>query len=86
MTEEVRLALLHAPLLGPSSWAPTAQELRGRGAKVIVPNVRDRERGEPPYWRRYLECLRAQVLDTREPLIAVGQLHAADRGPRPWRR
>ncbi len=40
MNAEV-FALIHSPLAGPSTWAGVADELRRRGQRVVVPDIRD---------------------------------------------
>ncbi|HET9442035.1 MAG TPA: hypothetical protein VFO65_01860 [Acidimicrobiales bacterium] len=50
----MRLALLHSPLLGPSSWAAVAEALRQAGHQAFVPDLRASVEG-PPYGRRYVE-------------------------------
>jgi hypothetical protein len=41
-------ALIHSPLLGPSSWQAVAEELRSRGRRVIVPSLLDAITSPPP--------------------------------------
>lgn len=42
----MRLILVHSPYLGPSSWEPTAQQMRTMGHAVEVPDLRGSLRGE----------------------------------------
>ena len=42
------VALIHSPLLGPSSWQAVAEELRSRGRRVIVPSLLDAITSPPP--------------------------------------
>lgn len=43
------IVLVHAPVLGPASWRPVADELTARGARVVVPALADFADGGPPY-------------------------------------
>lgn len=68
-----RIALLHSPLLGPASWAGVADELRGRGHEVVVPDLRPAV-ASPPYGQRYAE-LAARALRGQggpEPWVLAG--------------
>jgi hypothetical protein len=45
-------ALLHSPLVGPSTWAPVAQELRRRGHVSAAPALGESAEAAP-YWQRH---------------------------------
>jgi hypothetical protein len=53
--------LIHAPALGPASWAPVAGELARRGHQVLVPSLAGFTAGGPPYTPRLLERARTQL-------------------------
>jgi hypothetical protein len=44
------LVLVHSPLVGPRSWAPVAEELRGRGREVAVPSLVNALRSASPLY------------------------------------
>jgi hypothetical protein len=62
-------ALIHSPLVGPSIWAPVADELRRRGAEVVVPDLGTAVDAGEPFWRQHARA-GAAVLQT---LPAAGQ-------------
>jgi hypothetical protein len=55
--------LVHAPVLGPGSWAPVAGELTRRGRRVVVPSLAGFAEGGPPYTPRLVARARARVPD-----------------------
>jgi hypothetical protein len=57
--------LIHAPVLGPASWAPVAEQLARRGHQVVVPSLAGFTAGGPPYTPRLLKQARAQVQQAR---------------------
>jgi pimeloyl-ACP methyl ester carboxylesterase len=70
----MRIALLHSPLVGPTTWALVAQLLRRAGNQVVVPDLRAAVTGSPPY----LPAIRRAVVDALDraagngPLVMVG--------------
>ncbi|MDS1268953.1 hypothetical protein RIF23_01450 [Lipingzhangella sp. LS1_29] len=46
------LVLVHSPLVGPTSWEPVAETLRGRGHRVVVPDLLPALRDSGPYYPR----------------------------------
>jgi hypothetical protein len=58
-------ALIHAPVLGPASWAPVAEELARRGHRVSVPSLAGFTTGGPPYTPRLVQQARAQIQHAR---------------------
>lgn len=60
-------ALIHAPVLGPASWAPVAAELTRRGHRVSVPSLAGFTAGGPPYVPRLLQQARAQIQQALRP-------------------
>jgi hypothetical protein len=55
--------LVHAPGLGPASWAPVAGELAGAGHEVTVPSLAGFTDAGPPYTRRLVQLAGAQIPD-----------------------
>jgi pimeloyl-ACP methyl ester carboxylesterase len=55
------LVLAHSPLVGPETWGPLPDELRRRGHRVVVVEVRDDD--APPYASRYVARAALQVRD-----------------------
>jgi pimeloyl-ACP methyl ester carboxylesterase len=85
-----QFALIHSPLLGPSSWEPVAAELRRRGRVARVPELRDLEDAPPPYWQRAADSAAAALHVSDAPLLLVGHSGAgallpaiAARAPQP---
>jgi pimeloyl-ACP methyl ester carboxylesterase len=73
------IVLLHSPLVGPSSLAPTANALRTRGHRCLVPSPRALTRQELP-WRDWPAALLAEIGDVSAPVIvghSMGGLLAA---------
>ena len=63
--------LVHSLALGPSSWEPAAEELRAAGHAVVVPSLLAVTSGDPPFWPRVVEVVRAAV-ESSGPLVLVG--------------
>jgi hypothetical protein len=53
--------LVHAPVVGPASWAPVAAELADSGHRVAVPSLAGFADAGPPYAPKLVELARAQV-------------------------
>jgi hypothetical protein len=53
--------LLHAPALGPASWAPVASALAKGGHQVVVPALARFASGRPPYVARLIRQAVAQL-------------------------
>jgi hypothetical protein len=66
------IALLHAPVLGPSSWLPVAGELSRTGNEVVAADLAGFAEGGPPYVPRLVRRAAGQVRPGRaEQLILV---------------
>lgn len=79
---DVTIALIHSPLVGPSTWQPVADELRRRGVAVAVPALADDAGSGLPYWQQHAEAA-ARALNAAAgggPLVLVGHSGA---GPLP---
>jgi hypothetical protein len=53
-----RILLVHPPLLGPTVWQECAIELRGRGHRVIVPDLRAQLEPAADWWARWTDACR----------------------------
>lgn len=49
--------LVHSPIVGPDTWQPVAEQLRGRGTRAWVPRLRDG--GPEPFWRQHVNAVMA---------------------------
>ncbi len=67
-----RLLLVHSPLVGPSVWAPFADEAARRGASVYVPDLRRVAEADPPYWERFVATAVAAGESERQAISVVG--------------
>lgn len=63
--------LVHAPVLGPASWAPVAGELARRDHHVTVPSLAGFAAGGPPYTPRLVQQARDQIRHARRPAEGV---------------
>ncbi|WLQ45020.1 alpha/beta hydrolase [Streptomyces laculatispora] len=70
--------LVHSPSVGPSTWNPVAERLTAKGHQVRVPSLLHVGAGEPPFWPRAAEAVRAglQGIPTDHPLILVAHSNA----------
>lgn len=67
---DVRLALLHSPLLGPASFAPLVGALHGRGVAIVVPDLRGACE-HPPFAERWAELASAAVRGEAGAVVLV---------------
>src|SRR3970040_2441388 len=65
-------ALIHSPLVGRSTWARVANDLRRRGVETIVPALPDSALLTPPYWKHHVEAVARAVESAQHHLILVG--------------
>jgi hypothetical protein len=63
--------LLHAPALGPASWAPVASALAKGGHQVVVPALAGFTSGRPPYVARLIRQAVAQLPVTSADRIVL---------------
>jgi hypothetical protein len=66
--------LIHSPLVGPLTWALTADHMRERGLDVLVPVLSDSPDSKEPLWKQHAESV-SQALanipgDTSVTLVA----------------
>ena len=64
--------LLHSPLVGPSTWAPVARELEGRGRQVVRPSLLGPEGKKPESWRACVDAVCRGVGASSDPVVLVG--------------
>jgi hypothetical protein len=67
----VTFVLVHSPLVGPSSWEPTARALTRRGCRCRVPAVPG---GSIPAWRDWADAVSdaMEPNEAAEPAVLVG--------------
>ena len=78
------LVLVHSPLVGPATWAPTARVLRARGETVCLPATTPPIDCDPPWWRVAAADVVDAVGDEVGPgpsLVLVGHSAAGPRIP-----
>jgi pimeloyl-ACP methyl ester carboxylesterase len=71
---DAEFALIHSPLVGPSTWLPVSDELRRLGRRSVIPRLRDIDDRDTPYWQQESESA-TTVLDQaagERPLVLVG--------------
>lgn len=70
----VSIVLVHSPLVGRSSWWPTANALARRRCLVSVPSMPLSPSGSVPAWRDWAEAVsdRSGTNDTGRPVVLVG--------------
>jgi hypothetical protein len=74
-------ALLHSPLVGPSTWVPVAEQLRHRGHDAMTPTLEGNETDRSlPYWRRHAATF-AQALSELPGDAAVVLVAHSGAGP-----
>ena len=65
------IALVHAPVLGPRSWLPVAEELSRAGSEVVVPALAGFTDGGPPYAPRLVQLAADQVRAARRETVVL---------------
>jgi hypothetical protein len=53
--------LVHSPSVGPLTWGPVAERLRGRGRDSLVPSLLDVAQAGAPFWPRVIQNVNAAV-------------------------
>ena len=64
--------LIHSPLVGPTTWAPVADELQTRGRLAVVPSLLGITGAPAPHWRHAPEAVRSATTGIHGPLVLVG--------------
>ena len=67
---DVRLLLVHSPLVGPGTWDLVAADLSGRGWEVGVPDLTATLAAGPPYCVRQAEAIARST--SGRPAILIG--------------
>ena len=52
-------ALVHSPLVGPTTWSPVARELKRRGREAVVPSLLGVADAAAPQWRHVPDAVQA---------------------------
>jgi pimeloyl-ACP methyl ester carboxylesterase len=65
------LLFVHSPLVGPSTWAATAQVLKTRGFRCQLPDLRHVFTVNPPYYPK-LAAAAAEAVAGSDPVVLVG--------------
>jgi hypothetical protein len=67
-------ALIHSPLVGPSTWQPVAAQLRQQGYQVVVSDLHDVETGDRPFWEQEAESAAESIdaIKSSEAIFLVG--------------
>ena len=63
-------ALIHSPLVGPATWSAVADDLRGRGERVLVPDLDGDETAAEPLWQQHVRAA-ARAIGDQPGLIVV---------------
>ncbi|HEY2508051.1 MAG TPA: alpha/beta hydrolase [Streptosporangiaceae bacterium] len=71
---QVRLLLVHSPLVGSGTWGPVATDLAGAGYAVVVADLAETAAGGPPYHLRQAQAIAAAAGD--QPVILIGHSRA----------
>lgn len=68
--------LIHSPLVGPFTWALTAEALRQRGVEVVVPTLVNDPTRSAPYWLQHAEAVRQAVRDVADDRAVLLVAHS----------
>src|SRR5260221_6204554 len=68
---QANIVLVTGPMVGTSSWAPTADRLRASGARVQVPDVLA-SLGSAPAWSAWTSHLANLIISPDEKPILIG--------------
>src|SRR5260370_15964118 len=70
--------LVHSPSVGPATWLPVAERLRGSGCAAVVPSLLAVGDGWPPVLPRVGSAVTAGLAGTepRQPLVLVAHSNA----------
>jgi Alpha/beta hydrolase family len=62
------LLFVHSPVVGPTTWLPTAEVLRDRGFRCLVPDLTGVAAAGPPYYTKFAD---AAAIDDG-PVVLIG--------------
>jgi len=70
--------LLHSPSVGPTTWRPVAEVLLARHREAVVPSLLEVGLGDPPYWPRAVDAVRAHLAEVppTRPVVLVAHSNA----------
>jgi hypothetical protein len=71
---DVRLVLVHSPMVGPDTLMPLAEHLRGRACQVLIPRLSSDT--APPYWAAHVDSV-VEAIGDPGPSALVLVLHSA---------
>lgn len=72
MTARPAILLVHSPLVGPSTWEPTADLLRTRGFEVGLPDLTPAAAAPPPLWRAFVDAALEGAAGLAGPIALLG--------------
>jgi Alpha/beta hydrolase family len=64
------LLLVHSPVVGPTTWSPAADVLRGNGFRCVVPDLTSVATSGPPYYSKF-SAAAADAIDD-DPVVLIG--------------
>jgi pimeloyl-ACP methyl ester carboxylesterase len=65
------LLFVHSPAVGPTTWSPTAEVLRGRGFRCSVPDLTGVATAGPPYYSKFARAT-AEAVEDDDPVVLIG--------------
>ena len=80
MTDEA-FVLVHSPVVGPRTWAATADALAQLGHRVVVPALRLAPDAGPPYWKHFVDQVAEAVGVARPAIRAITLVAHSAAGP-----
>lgn len=78
MAGALAFVLVHSPLIGPVTWQPVAEELRGRDVVAVVPDLLDD--GLPPFWRQHARSVVSTIAEEVAPGLPLVLVAHGDAG------
>jgi pimeloyl-ACP methyl ester carboxylesterase len=66
------LALIHSPLVGPTTWSEVARELERRGRQAVVPSLLGVAEAPAPRWRHVPEAVHDALSQVADPILLIG--------------
>jgi hypothetical protein len=63
--------LVHAPMVGPMTWRPVAEELARRGHIAVLPSLMGRAWLRAPIWKRHVDVV-VEAIESLRGVVAVG--------------
>jgi len=66
------LLFVHSPVVGPTTWARTAEALQDKGFRCYVPDMSGVAAAGPPYYPKFADVTAEAVKDAAGPVVLVG--------------